>query len=247
MSVASAQEPQRPTNPQEPRLPSAGEVLKHSAKQAGGLETYAKLKTIVMRGTFSIPKAGVRGTILTQYAAPNRARITVDLGKFGKTIQRINANGAWETSPSAGTRPLTPNETKRLLESISMKNTFEPQKVYASIIHKGREDVDGIACHRLELQRAGDKIPDQVFYSIETGLPSKTVTTRPAANQAMAISSRVSDYKDFGGLKIATKISQHIEATDTLYEIQITSVEVNQPLDDSLFLNPQPGKATSGK
>ena len=102
----------------------------------------------------------------------------------------------------------------------------------------GQEDVDGVGCYRLQMRRPNEKQPDEVFYSIATGLPAKTITSRTTPSGATKIISRVSDYKDFDGIKIATEIVQLIEAFDTTYMIHIDSVDINAPLDDSLFQVP---------
>lgn len=117
-----------------------------------------------------------------------------------------------ESSTNAGSRVLDAKETSRLLESISMRNAFEPEKVYRTINNKGREKVDGEACYRLELKRPGDERADQVFYSVATGLPVKTIVTRPTPAGTSVIESRVSQYKEFEGIKLATKVVQSIVA-----------------------------------
>ena len=219
--------------------PTGAEVVQRSAKMAGGKAAFAGVKSVVMKGTFSIPKAKVTGSVLTQYAAPDRAKITIDLGQLGTTLQGIHGNIGWESSPNTGDRLLSQKETSLLLESISMRNAFETAKVYASIENKGREEVDGEACHRLELKRPNSDGVDQVFYSVASGLPIKTITSRVTPAGATVINSRVSDYKEYKGIKLATKIVQHIEAFDVTYEIQIESVEINSQLDEALFQVPE--------
>ncbi|MFK8110859.1 MAG: hypothetical protein AB8B91_01575 [Rubripirellula sp.] len=219
--------------------PTATEVVQRAAEKAGSKDAFSKIKTIVLRGTFSIPQAKRTGTILTQYAAPDRARVTIDLGQVGKIDQGITPTAAWEISPSTGQRILGKDEAKRLLESISMRTAFEPEKVYDWMSNQGLQTIDGQACYHLQMKRSTEKDPDNIFYSVASGLPVKTITSRSTPNGSARIDSQVSDYKEFDGIKIATKITQVVQSLGTTYEIRIQSMKINSAIADSVFEAPK--------
>jgi hypothetical protein len=227
------------------KQPTAIEVVNRASQMSGGMEAFQNIKTIVIEGKFSIPQATLTGSIVTKYSAPDRARVTIDLGKAGTIDQGVTPRAAWESTPSIGHRALGKSEASRLLESVSMRTAFEPQRVYEWITHKGIEKIDDEDCHHLEMKRSTEQTPDHIYYSLKSGLPVKTVTTRSTASGTTTIDSQVSGYKEFDGITLATKVTQVVkvaEAQGMTYEIQIDSVKINTEIDDAVFAEPESAK-----
>ncbi len=80
----------------------------------------------------------------------------------------------------------------------------------------------------VSLNYSGDEQANEVLlYSLESGLPASAVRSRKTPSGMTMITSRLTDYKDSDGIKLANKIVQHIEAKDTPCEIRIDSFEIN--------------------
>ena len=224
-------------------LPTAKEIVEKSIQAAGGTDSYRKIKTISMRGSFCAGESKeIDGTIVMHYSAPDHARVTVDLGKLGITERGVNSRVAWERSTSKGERKLGITESRRLLESISLQAAFEPTRVYAVMNNRGMATISGTTCYHLEMVRPGAEGTDQIYFSTETGLPARTITSRPMTAGGGNIQSDVSDYKDFDGIKIATTIVQY-EKDNVTYKIEIDSVNINRDIDETVFDEPRSMKS----
>ena len=229
--------------------PVGFDVVRKCVKASGGVDAFRSLKSIVMKGEITVTpqlksstgetKEGpsVKGTLETHFVAPDRAKVMVDLGGFGKSVRGISGSVSWETS-DAGNRKLDPSERARLLDSISLRETFDPSSVFSSFTNRGRENVDGKPCYRVEVTRHGSNESDQIFFAIDTGLPARTIAQRYSVGGDRVIDSTITQYDTFAGLKLATHIRQEMEAFSTLHEVVIQSIEINAPIDASVFTPP---------
>lgn len=225
---------------QEPaQAPSASDIVKRATDAAGGKEAFKRIQTITIKGTFAIPQANLNGTLTTQFAAPQRAKVTVDLGAVGKIEQVVLPQGGWESTPSTGVRKFSDQEAKRLLESIGMRTAYEPELVYEWMANKGMEEIEGQSCYHLEMKRPGETQPDHIYYSTDTGHPIKTITSRTTAAGTTRIVSTEAEYKEFDGIKVATKVTQIVESLGATHEIRIESLQINAGIDDSVFAAPE--------
>ncbi|KAA1258333.1 hypothetical protein LF1_08500 [Rubripirellula obstinata] len=223
--------------------PVGFDVLKRCAKVSGGLDAFAKVNSITMKATISVSQQGVpasnsvQGTLESHFIAPDRAIVIVDLGSLGKSTRGVQGEIAWESSDS-GNRKLKPSERKRLLDSISLRETFEPTSVFASFTNRGKEMVDGEPCYRVEVSRRGNDEADQIYYSVKSGLPMRTIATRHTMGGDRVVDSKVNQYKTYKGLQVATEIRQLMQSFKLIHDVKVHTVEINGKIDESVFTPP---------
>ena len=74
------------------------------AKVSGGTDAFERRKPFSMKGTIQVtPNGGVAapkvsGTIENYFVAPDRAKVTVNLGQFGRSERGVRSPVAWESS-----------------------------------------------------------------------------------------------------------------------------------------------------
>ena len=225
--------------------PVGFDVLKRCVQVSGGTEAFQKVKSIRMKATINVsqqnatkPTANVvTGTLESYFVAPDRAKVVVDLGSLGKSVRGINGIVAWESSESSN-RELEPSERQRFLDSISLRETFQPNTVFSSFTNRGKESVDGEPCYRVELTRRGNNEADQIYYSIQSGLPIRTIATRRTMGGDRVVDSKVNQYRTFAGLQIATEIRQLMESFQLIHNVKVNTVEINGKIDDAVFTPP---------
>ena len=225
--------------------PVGFDVVKRCAEVSGGADSFAKLKSIKMQATIQVSSLNgpaakanvVEGTLETYFIAPDRAKVVVDLGSFGKSVRGMRGDQSWETSDS-GNRKLKLNERQRLLDSISLRETFQPTSVFSSFTNRGKEAVDGEPCYRVEVSRRGSDEMDQIYYSIATGLPVRTIAIRHTIGGDRVVDSKVNQYQTFDGLQVATDIHQVMQSFKLIHDVKVHNVEINGQIDDSIFTPP---------
>jgi hypothetical protein len=225
--------------------PVGFDVVKRCVKESGGEEAFAKVNSIVMKCTIAVSHQSgatsdgliAKGTLETYFVRPDRAKVVVDLGSFGKSVRGMRGDQSWETS-DAGTRKLKSAEQQRLLDSISLRETFQPSSVFSSFTNRGRETVEGKPCFRVEVTRRGSNETDQIYFSIDDGLPLRTIAVRHTVGGDREIDSTIQQYGTFDGLKVATDIHQVMESFKMVHDIKVHTVEINGEIDDSIFTPP---------
>ena len=104
----------------------------------------------------------------------------------------------------------------------------------------GVEQVDGEDHYRLEKinKSTGDKHVD--FYSVKTGLSSKSITPIMTAMGKLKIESMASDYRKVGKSDLITshKSVQKLPG-NIVQEVLIEKIELNPKIDESVFKLPE--------
>ena len=98
---------------------------------------------------------------------------------------------------------------------------------------------EGKDCYKLKLVRKNGHETIE-FYDVKTALLNGTMSTQDSALGALPVTSIVGEYKEFGGVKMPTKISQKIGPAEQV--MTINSVE-NNKVADSEFELPEAIKA----
>ncbi|WP_146515621.1 outer membrane lipoprotein-sorting protein [Rubripirellula amarantea] len=224
--------------------PVGFDVAKRCVEASGGKEAFDAVKSIVMKGTIVVTANNASdapvatGTLTTYFASPDRAKVVVDLKPFGKTEQGVRGKIGWEKG-HAGVRRLSDTERTRMIDSISLRESFAPTSVFASITNRGTEIIEGEPCYRVEVKRHGRTDSDQIFYNIKSGLPARTMATRSIVGGSQVIESTILEYKSFEGLQIASRVRQIMNAMGVTHDVTIETVELNTDIADSVFDVPE--------
>jgi len=83
-------------------------------------------------------------------------------------------------------------------------------------------DFEGRRCYKLRIVRNAGQ-PDEEFYDVETGLLAGSVILRESPMGAVKATNVLSDYKPFGGVRLATRGVQRQSGVEQV--ITILTVE----------------------
>jgi outer membrane lipoprotein-sorting protein len=86
--------------------------------------------------------------------------------------------------------------------------------------------------YALEITDKGGKVSTE-YYGAESHLLVAQESTEEGPQGPISVSGTISDYKEFGGIKFATKIEQ--KAGPQNVSITIENIEVNGKIDSKLF------------
>ncbi len=99
----------------------------------------------------------------------------------------------------------------------------------------GKEDVGGNDMYNLKVTNKNGSVKN---YYIDAGkyLICQVKATAVSMGKELSITQKMTGYKDFNGIKIATKIISKTPMGDV--EIAIEDVDFNTEIDDSIFEKP---------
>jgi len=225
-------------------LPKAETILERFIEVTGGRAAYQKRKTEVATGTLDFPAQGLKGT-LTRYAAdPDKSYSALDIDGVGK-IEMGSAGGvAWEKSAILGPGVKSGDEKAQALREATFNSQLFWRKIFPKTETIGVETVDGEECYKVLLTPTQGK-PETSYYQKKSGLEVKTTTV--AVNQMGEVPVEVvlSDYKNFDGVLVPTKVIQ--KAAGQEFTLTIQSMKTNGEIPAERFEPPAEIKALLNK
>jgi hypothetical protein len=213
-------------------LPKAESILDRYLEVTGGKALYQKRKTEIATGTVELPSQGLKGT-LTRYAAePDKNYSVVELEGIGKIESGSVGGIAWDKNAITGPRVKTGEEKAQALREGTFNEHLNWRKNFAKAETAGVETVDGEECYKVVLTPPEGK-PENVYYQKKSGLAVKATATVVSQMGEVPMEQTLSDYKDFGGILMPSKIHQKVAGQELLMTIQ--TVKVNEEIPASKF------------
>ena len=211
------------------QLPTATQVYENFATAMGGRDAWMKVTDRAEKGTADITFAGISGTYERYYAAPNKFRLTIDIG-VGKVEQGADGVTAWTAQPGGAAIKMEAADAAYVLEGSATGAAFLDAKRFAKVEVLAQEEFDGVACYKVQITTNGGRERTD-FFEVATGLRRGSVLKTSNGEQK----SVFKDYKPFDGKMVATKVVQSNGQGDIV--ITITSVTFT-PNDPALFALP---------
>jgi hypothetical protein len=227
-----------PTRPMAPTPPPAGtaqvtpdQIAEKYLAAVGGADAIKKINTRVMKG--AIVFGGNETPIELYTKAPNK-RVSVSHMGGRESITAFDGTVGWTGSPTAGHQMSDAEAGSAALDAefslaLRLKELF-PQ------LRRGRpEQVNGVDCDVLQGTRPGG-IGVRLDFDKQSGLLLRMVRTTTSPMGRMPVQIDYADYKEFDGVKVATKWT--LSRPNGRFTIQIKDVQDNVPVDDSKFTKP---------
>lgn len=211
-------------------LPAAEAVIAKYIKALGGEEAIRRHTSRTDKGTVTM--GGVSGDMVIQSAAPNRKVSVFTAAGVGTIREGFDGAKGWRLSPQ-GNAML---EGEALADRARTSDFYGPLNLLKDYTVRviGQEPIDGRPAHRLGLihkQTPGG--PEQfMLFDAESGLLVKRIAERQSAAGPIVIETVISDYKEFDGVKVATKIAAGFMGQQQI--MTIDSVEFDN-VPDSAF------------
>lgn len=194
-------------------------VLLHRHVQAlGGESAIRAYKSRTVSGKFLMPAFGVEGDLQTVAEASGKIATTVNMGDFGISGNGYDGVTGWDINPMTG---------NKVLQGQALEAAAKQADFYADLHHglnaMKQETVEiaslqGNAAYRVRLEQA-DGEESFLFFSKETGLLVGTDSMLRTPTGPVPTSNRFSEYSEFGGVKVATRITTQQAGIESVIEI----------------------------
>jgi len=211
------------------------EILNKHMQALGGEEALKAETNSVVEFETTIP-GGLTGKYKSYFKYPNKLRTEMDL-KVMKYLTVYDGEKGWVQDANGQVRELAGMELEEAKSEayFMLYGYLFPERAKGKVEYLGREEAGGINYYVVQATPEGCD-PVKMFINPETYLIDKTV----AKYDIVVATNYFSDYKDFGGIKVAT--SMVINTGDTAYNIRstLTNFESNPELSETLFRIPLP-------
>jgi hypothetical protein len=220
-------------------VPEAREVIDRYVKAIGGKKAVLEPKSLAMSGEFSVPAAGMSGTLRIQTMAPNKMLTEVEIPGLGLIREGFDGDVAWSIDPTMGPRVKEGSELSQTAYQSDFYGALHAEDRYKSMETTGQVEFDGKQCYKLELVTAnGDEVVE--YYDVDSGLMVGTEMTVESPMGPMQVKQTVGGYEKFGKLSLPTETTVSIGPMQQV--LTITDVE-HDSVDPAAFELPAEIKA----
>jgi hypothetical protein len=229
--------------PDEP-LPKAEDILDKFVEVTGGKAAYENIRNEKWTGSFEFVGKGIKGTITSYRADPNKSVSNVEVEGIGAIKQGTDGQTAWESSPVQGPRIKQGEERAVALREATLRGPLYWRKLYKHVETVSQETIDDQACYKVVLTPEEGK-PDTQYYDKKSGLMVKmtSVVTNPMGE--IPTEMILSDYKAENGLSQPHRLQQKAAGMDFL--ILIDRFDYNVDIPENTFEVPADVKALAPK
>ena len=203
-------------------LPPAKDILARYLKSIGVSDAALPHTSMRTKGQFQMPAMGVTGDMTAVAAKPNKTTITVTISGLGEIKSGFDGDVAWAVDPMQGPRLIEGPELQQMKQEGAFLGSLRQSWSYQSAQTLERGEYGGEPCYKVKLVwKGGNETTD--CYSVASGFLVATVATRHTSMGPMEMTTLLADYKDFGGIKMPSKMTQ--SAMGQQQVITISSVE----------------------
>lgn len=218
---------------------SVDEIIAKSVQARGGAEKLKSVKTIKSTATMSMgPGMEAPGVLIQKRPAFARLEFTVQ----GLTaVQAYDGKNAWQIMPFMGKKDPELMSADEAKEPQEMADLDGPLVDYQSKGHQvelqGKEKVEGTDAYKLKVTLKNGDV-QTIYIDSDSFLEIKEVTKHTVRGTEQEIESAIGDYKAVEGIMFPFAVETAVKGTDQKEKLTITKVELNVPVDDSIFKMP---------
>lgn len=210
------------------------EIIQKHTTAMGGLDVFNKVSTLKMTGV--VTTQGMDLPLTTQII--NGKGVRTDVEAMGQAVVNVYFNGTgWTINPFAGSTEATDLTGVQLNDLKTQAYLASNLMDYKNRGHQvellGQEEVEGINTFKIKMTIKEDG--RVTTYNITNDyMLLRSVTKREMQGQEFDVETFYSDFKEFGGIKIACSRIQKIDG-QVFQEVNIEKAELNVAVDESIF------------
>ena len=216
------------------QLPPAQQVLDRYVEAIGGRAAVARHKQRRVVAEMNMPAMGLTMTIETVSASPNKMLTKVEAPGMGNMSSGYDGTVAWSSNPMQGPRVLDGSELQEQIRQADFDASLDWAKSYR-METVGEKTVAGRPCWNLKMTHTVTAMDVHNCFDKESGLLVQTSMKTQSAMGEMQIDATMSEYKDFDGIKMATRVATSVGGQEMTTVIKSVT---HEPVDPSIFAPP---------
>ena len=227
------------------------QIVQSHVDALGGIDKMHAIHTFSAFGTARMMGGQIQAPMTMQMKRPSSMRI--DMGIQNKQIvQAFDGTTAWTINPAAGSdapKKASPEETQEMKNSADIDfSTLVDYRAKGNAVElSGMEAVEGHSAYKLKVTKQNGRV-EYDYLDAKTFLPVKTATRRKQMGTEVDIEAYPSNFRPVSGVLFPFQVDQKADGK-AIVQLTIDKVDVNLPLDDTIFRMPElsPEKSVSGK
>jgi outer membrane lipoprotein-sorting protein len=220
-------------------LPTVDTLVAKNLQAKGGEAKLKAIQTMRMSGRVSIQGMELPMTIAAK--RPNLMRQEMQI-QDKRIVTAFDGQKAWMINPMMGTesaQELTGPQADMAKDQADFDGALVDWKAKGHTVELvGTEDVGGVKTQKIKVTKKNGQV-QYFFLNPDTGLEIKTTTEVQQGGTTMTVETELSDYRSVDGIMLPHALKTSINGTPTA-SIIVEKIELNAPLDESLFSLPKP-------
>jgi len=199
---------------------------------ANKLDKMSGFKTLKITGKMSM--MGMDMPMELWMKNPNKIKSVTNV-QGQEIIQVFDGEKGYMVNPMAGsTTPveMTPEQVQQALRNNMFRNEILEYLKNGKLVLEGEENVNGNPAYRLKAS-IEEGATSTVFIDKNTFLVAKTIVSTNQGGMPVTIESYPSDYTETSGVLLPMKTTSSTSGME--FVVTFTKVEVDIPMDDSVF------------
>lgn len=208
-------------------LPSSAEVIANYVAAIGGKDAIMQIKSISSVGTLDVPAMGLSAKMEVAMAAPNKVTSRTNIPGMGEIVTGFDGTFGWAIDPSAGERLLADKELQQTKENADFyANLLYTADHYSSMQVQSIVEFNGEKAYKMKMVRKGSGNESTQYFSVSSALLVGGESSQVTPMGNVQVTQTMSAYKQFGGIKMPTKVEQSMGPTKLI--ITMSGVTLNE-------------------
>ena len=218
------------------------DVLALNYLSRGGRDKLLAVKSLKISGKMTMSELGIEMPLVIWQKDPDKLRIEATF-QNRVIVQAVDGGNAWRILPFLGTgdpQDMPADLAMMFRECADFQNPLVFYKDRGDWLELlGREEIGGTPVYKLRLTRRGGGQPILYFLDVESGMELKNSSPVMNGAKEQTVESWPRDFRPVDGMMMPFAVESRADGK-ILMQMTFDSVEINPPIDDSLFQKPQP-------
>lgn len=206
--------------------------------QAAGIEKVKDWKTLTMSAKSMA--GGMEVPLTITMKRPGKMKVVVEL-QGNKMLQVVDGETGWTVIPWSGSsdpQDITADQLKALKDQTEFEGPLYNWKDKGHKVELiGKEDMDGTQVYKIKVTRANGNI-ETYFLDADSFLPIKIASVTKMQGNDVESESLPGNYQEVNGVMLPFSIESKSKG-QTISNLVIDSYQVNNDVDDNIFLKPK--------
>jgi hypothetical protein len=224
-------------------LPSGESLIQRYIDKSGGVQAYAKAKSMSMSGKVEMEGRNISGTV-TIMEEGHKSYTAMEFPGIGKVEEGYDGDTAWEDSALQGPRILDGDEKAAAKRAATLALISSWRDVFKEARTIGRADVDGKPAWQVEMVAKEGK-PENWFFDRDSGLVVKTSGVLSTAMGDLSTELTMSDFRIVNG--ILTPFAMTQKAMSQTIVMRFDKITYNTAIPPDRFEPPNSVKSLRKK
>ncbi len=206
-------------------VPTAQSLIARHDSLIGGRRVLESHSSMKLTGSFTLAAAGIEAPLEILKRKPNQYLFRTSLGQMGELLQGYDGTTAWAVQPGQGAMLLTGDQGKQIAEQADFFADLHDTTRFSAMETVGEADFEGKRAWQVKLTRKDGTVLNE-YFDVTTGLSAGGTTTIQSQMGPLETTAVYADYKDFNGLRMATRIVQRNPQFEIVLSIATVEFDV---------------------